>query len=216
MPLMRGGTVADRVASHGQWPLPAAALLVEQVGGALAAAHRAGTLHRDVKPSNILLDGQGNAYLGDFGLAVRATGATRPIEARGAVGAHPYAAPEQLDGSAVGTGADIYGLAVTTWELLAGSHPNSFRRIDAALVSDRPTALPSLQIARHDLPAQLDVVLRRATHPAPAQRYASAREFVDAFVTAAGGRHNPHPAASGARSRRCGHRRVTSSTRSRV
>ncbi|MFQ5554605.1 MAG: BTAD domain-containing putative transcriptional regulator, partial [Acidimicrobiia bacterium] len=95
---LRGGSLGDALA-HGTWSLPATARLAEQIGAALAVAHRAGVVHRDVKPGNILLDAEGNAYLSDFGIA-------KDLEGRGdakttggvPLGSPGYMAPEQLSG----------------------------------------------------------------------------------------------------------------------
>ena len=95
MPLMAGGSLADK--SLGALPVDRVSALVTQVGSALGYAHRQGVIHRDVKPSNILLDGDGNAYLADFGIAVRAVEAQAGIESASAV----YRAPEDRAGAAV-------------------------------------------------------------------------------------------------------------------
>lgn len=182
MRLLRGGSAADHLAAHGPWGLTSVATLVDQMGGALAAAHRAGVVHRDVKPSNILLDTDGNAYLGDFGVAVYTVedgGRTEPA------GSPVYAAPEQLNGLPVGPTADVYGLAVTVWELLCGGLPSADAPV-GALLDGRPAArLPSLAQIRPDLPASLDAVLRRATEADPFRRFQTMSEFVQAFRAAA-------------------------------
>ena len=167
---MRGGSAADRLASHGAWAVPAVVSLVEQIGGALTIAHRAGVVHRDVKPSNILLDGDGNVVLSDFGIAIHGN-RDRAAHATGSIG---YAAPEQLAGIQVGPSSDVFGLAVTVWELLAGTHPTDV------------SALPALHTVRADVPVQVDVPLRKATALDPADRYADVAEFVEAFTVAAG------------------------------
>ena len=184
MRLLRGGSAADHLTAHGPWALAAVTTLVDQMGGALAAAHRAGVVHRDVKPANILLDTDGNAYLGDFGVAVYSAASPGP---RGeAVGSPAYAAPEQLSGSTVGPSADVYGLAVTAWELLCGHAPQLAQPVGTLIDAHQSPRLPSLRSARPELPAPLDSVLRRATEFDPAARFATVTEFVEAFRSAAG------------------------------
>jgi serine/threonine protein kinase/WD40 repeat protein/DNA-binding winged helix-turn-helix (wHTH) protein len=185
MRLLRGGSAADHVATHGPWALAAVTTLVDQMGGALAAAHRAGVVHRDVKPANILLDTDGNAYLGDFGVAVYSAHSSAGPRGE-AVGSPAYAAPEQLNGSPVGQSADIYGLAVTAWELLCGHLPQLAQPVGALIDQHQSQRLPSLRGARPDLPAPLDSVLQRATEVDPAARFATVTEFVEAFRSAAG------------------------------
>ena len=170
--LMRGGSAADRLRTTGAWDVPSVTTLVEQIGAALAATHDSGVLHRDVKPSNILLDGAGNFLLSDFGIALE-----RDHVGPVAVGTAVHTAPEQRDGGLAGPSGDVYGLAVTAWELLAGV-PSS--------MSPGASGLVPLQPRRPDVPPQLDVPLRRATATDPSARYADVRDFVDAFVVAAG------------------------------
>ncbi len=178
--LMRGGSAADRLVSHGRWDLATVAALVEQIGGALMVAHRAGVIHRDVKPSNILLDTDDNAILSDFGIAVHGADAGS-THSTGSIG---YAAPEQLAGVQVGPSSDVFGLAVTAWELLSGSRPAALRPISSG--GGEQCWLPALHSIRQEIPAQVDVPLRRATQADPADRYADVSEFVDAFTVAAG------------------------------
>ena len=178
--LMRGGSAADRLASHGPWDLATVVAVVEQIGGALMIAHRAGVIHRDVKPSNILLDGDDNAILSDFGIAVHGAG-VGSTHSTGSIG---YAAPEQLAGVQAGPSSDVFGLAVTAWELLSGSRPAALRPISSG--DGEQCWLPPLHSIRPEIPAQVDVPLRRATQVDPAERYADVGEFVDAFTVAAG------------------------------
>ena len=107
--LMRGGSLATVL---DQRPLSTtqASTMVEQLGNALQAAHRSGVVHGDIKPDNVLIDDEGNAYLSDFGIAVddrvsdSATSRSRPSA--------PYAPPEQLERGELTPSSDIYSLAV--------------------------------------------------------------------------------------------------------
>jgi serine/threonine protein kinase/DNA-binding SARP family transcriptional activator/WD40 repeat protein len=179
--LMRGGSAGDRLASHGRWDVATVAAVVEQIGSALMVAHRAGVIHRDVKPSNILLDIDDNAILSDFGIAVHGAG-VGSTHSTGSIG---YAAPEQLAGVQVGPSSDVFGLAVTAWELLSGSRPAALRPTSSC-VDGEQCWLPALHPIRPEISAQVDVPLRRATQVDPADRYADVGEFVDAFTVAAG------------------------------
>ena len=168
---LRGGSL-QRALERGPWNLEPATRLLSQVAGALAYAHRQGVVHRDVKPANVLLDEDGNAYLSDFGIAarlLRSEDAGRPVTASAA-----YVAPEEVAGRPLTPQSDLYGLGLLTFELLTGQRPPT----DAAL--------PSLRTVRPELPAALDEVVARATAADPAERYESVDRFVAAFVAAAG------------------------------
>ncbi|MBP7694793.1 MAG: protein kinase, partial [Anaerolineales bacterium] len=136
MRYLRGGNLREGL-RNGAWTLEAAARLMDQVGGALMAAHRQGVVHRDVKPENILLDEAGNAYLSDFGIAADLAGA--PAEAAGL--ADGYSSPEQARGEPVTAQSDVYSLARVLGEVLAGAAP-------------RPDLQAVLQQATHPDPAQ--------------------------------------------------------------
>ena len=97
MRYVRGGT-AEQALTDGRADLELVLRLVEQVGGGLAAAHEAGVLHRDVKPSNVLIDERGDTYLTDFGIAIDVTTSS---DVTGSVGSPLYVAPEQAAGGAV-------------------------------------------------------------------------------------------------------------------
>jgi DNA-binding SARP family transcriptional activator len=183
--LLRGGSLADRVAAGGALPLPQVTRLVEEIGGALSAAHRVGIVHRDVRPANVLFDESGDSYLylADFGIDAADVAADREATLRNS-GALPYASPEQaLDGIAR-PASDQYSLAVVAWETLTGrlpftgATPNEIRRTKLL------EPLPSLDALDGPSPAavsaRLSAVLRRASAPEMADRY----EDVDRFVRA--------------------------------
>src|SRR5215213_3773376 len=122
MHYVEGTDLADVLRRDGAMEPDRALALVEQVASALDAAHEIGLVHRDVKPANVLIDGQ-RAYLTDFGLTKYAAAASGLTSANGFLGTPHYAAPEQIRGETVDRRADVYSLACMLWECLAGRPP---------------------------------------------------------------------------------------------
>ncbi len=106
----------------GPVPIERAVRIASQVARGLTAVHAAGVRHRDVKPSNILFDAEGNAKIADFGIA-KITDATRMTQTGVIVGTPSYMAPEQVDSQALDPRADIYSLGVVLYEMLVGLLP---------------------------------------------------------------------------------------------
>ena len=124
MELIEGESLNLKLARDGALPPRAAATIGAEVAEALAEAHRHGIVHRDVKPSNILLDTAGHAHLADFGIAHSLEpGAERLTQTGMVVGTPAYIAPEQLAGTEVGPRTDIFGLGSVLFEMLAGVPP---------------------------------------------------------------------------------------------
>ena len=175
MRLLLGGTVEQAVWSRGPYSREETMRLLDDVGGALEAAHRAGVVHRDVRPGNLLLDTEGTTYLADFGIALP-TAAIDDLPTRSPA----YAAPEVLRGEPAGAAGDVFGLGVTMFEVLAGRLPFADtldrRQLVRRQLSD---PLPSLRALRTDLPAGVDDVLARATAKTPGERYPTIAAFVD-------------------------------------
>ncbi|GAB4530332.1 MAG: hypothetical protein Kow0063_08280 [Anaerolineae bacterium] len=179
MRLMKGGSL-DRLLDRGPLELSQIARIMDQVGSALAAAHRQSVIHRDLKPANILLDEEGNAYLSDFGIAKASTwGEPAQITATGViVGTPAYISPEQLQSQALTPQTDIYSLGVLLFEMLTGRHPFKGSSTGDLIVKHLTTPLPPLREARLDLPAELDRVIQCATAKDPAARYADVMALV--------------------------------------
>jgi streptogramin lyase len=158
-----------------------------QVAQALDAAHRRGLVHRDVKPSNVLLDQQGDrdhAYLADFGLthSGRADG---PSDAQ-LTGTPDYVAPEQIRGDQIDGRADQYALGCLLFECLTGSLPFRQGSEVATIFAHLEEPAPSASERRDGLAAAVDAVLERAMAKEPAQRFDTCRELVDAAHDALG------------------------------
>jgi serine/threonine protein kinase len=185
MELLPGGTVAGLVTASGLAPDRAVAL-VHAVAGGLAAAHRAGLIHRDVKPSNLLLDETGAPRLSDFGLVTR--GEPSDLTQRGVVvGTLRYMAPEQARGEPASRATDVYSLGVVLYELLSGRTPYD----DHDLVAfARRGVEPGRPLRAHRaVDPDLDGVVARAVAFDPADRYPDA----DAFAEDLGRRRRGEP-----------------------
>ncbi len=129
MRLVAGGDLKKRIKAAGPLPPAEAIELLSQVAAALDAAHSAGIVHRDVKPHNILLEGD-RAYLTDFGLA-KALGDSGVLSGASVVGTVEYMSPEQWRGESVGPPADIYSLGCVLYEALTGVVPYARREAAA-------------------------------------------------------------------------------------
>jgi serine/threonine protein kinase len=185
MRLLRGGTLADRLADPGVTP-PETLGLLTPVAGALDAAHAAGLLHRDIKPQNILLGDAGHVYLADFGIA-KDLDQTSLTVGDGLLGSVRYVAPEQIRGEPPTAAADVYSLAIVAYECLTGRVPfgrgGAAEIIDAQL-SQAPAALrPAADAAAQAAWAALAVGLAKD----PADRMATASELLEELRAALSG-----------------------------
>jgi serine/threonine-protein kinase len=182
MRLLDGSNLADVIATRAPLPPAEAASFIRQLADALDYMHRSGLIHRDVKPSNVIV-GPGNwLTLTDFGIA-RAMEAARLTLPGMALGTPRYMAPEQVRGEDVGIATDVYALGVIAYELLAGRPP--FEADGTALmyqiVHEQPPALGTLN---GTLSLEISGVLHRALAKSPADRWESAGAFAQALAAA--------------------------------
>ncbi len=177
MRYIEGGTLKDRLA---RGPLSASEMVrvVEQIGSALDYAHRRGVIHRDVKPGNILLDAQGDAFLSDFGLA-RLVAASQQFTTTGggAVGTPAYMSPEQGQGFKADHRSDIYSLGVVTYEMATGRAPYEAETPVALIFKHINEPVPRLRTRAPALPEMLEAVILKAMAKNPANRYQTAGEM---------------------------------------
>jgi serine/threonine-protein kinase len=167
----------------GQLPTERALAILDQIGQALDYAHRMGIVHRDVKPSNILVGPDDQAMLIDFGLAE--VSESTLLTTDGAVlGTPHYMAPEQAVGRGAEARSDQYGLAAVAYEMLAGAPPFDNRSATAVIHAHIYELPPPPTERRPSLPAAVNAVLLRALAKQPTDRYTSLAEFVAALRAA--------------------------------
>ena len=184
MQYIPGRDLRVRIQERGPLSLDEIASLLQQVGAALDYAHSRGAIHRDVKPSNIIVDENGHATLTDFGI-VKALEATTIQTTGGAIlGTPSYASPEQVESKPLDGRSDLYSLGVVAYELCAGQVPfeaDATPSLYYKIVHEEP-ALPSKLNAR--VAAPLEQVLLKAIAKQPDQRYQSGQELAQAFGAA--------------------------------
>ncbi|WP_128896965.1 protein kinase domain-containing protein [Mycobacterium tuberculosis] len=173
MELIEGGTLRELLIERGPMPPHAVVAVLRPVLGGLAAAHRAGLVHRDVKPENILISDDGDVKLADFGL-VRAVAAASITSTGVILGTAAYLSPEQVRDGNADPRSDVYSVGVLVYELLTGHTPFTgdsalsiaYQRLDA----DVPRASAVID----GVPPQFDELVACATARNPADRYADA------------------------------------------
>jgi len=175
MELVGGGDLATLIRREAPLPSSRAAAIAAEVASALHAAHGHRIVHRDVKPGNILLTGDGHVRVADFGIA-RATGEQSLTRTGAALGSVEYFSPEQARGDPVTAASDIYALGIVMYEMLTGRRPFDADTPYATAVA-RIDAPPPDPGAVRRVPKGLAAVVRRAMAPQPQDRYASAADM---------------------------------------
>ncbi|MEJ7811916.1 MAG: protein kinase [Gemmatimonadaceae bacterium] len=180
MPYVSGESLRARLARDGALPIAEALGILRDVADALAHAHLAGVVHRDVKPENILIE-QGHAVLTDFGVARALSGGAGADVVTGAgvsVGTPGYMAPEQAAGeSDIDARADVYALAVVGYEMFAGAPPFTGANAQAVLAAHLLDPPRPLAERRHDVPGVVARAIHRALEKRAADRFRTAAEF---------------------------------------
>ena len=177
MRFVPGDSLAERIARGGPLPADEAVAMLTDIAAALDFAHARGTIHRDVKPANILLDQDGTSYLGDFGL-VRLDDMPGLTRRGDWLGTAEYVSPEQVEGEQATAASDLYGLAAVAFEALTGRAPFVRREASAVLLAHVREPVPDASEIRPGLPVAVDATLARGLAKDPADRFANGNSFV--------------------------------------
>jgi len=194
MEWVEGGDLAQFMRQNAPVPLDQAVRIALDVLHGLAAIHRAGIVHRDVKPANVLIDRQGRAKLTDFGIARRhdEPTLTSPVEL---LGTAPYVAPERIRGEPATPASDLYAVGVLLYELLTGRLPFPGQTPEELLAQHVHAPPIPPRRWRHDIPPALERVVLRALAKDPSARYRSAEAMAAALRSASTTEpRNPLPA----------------------
>jgi serine/threonine protein kinase len=180
MRYVEGGTLKELL-NKGRLTLHDILDLMVQICSALDYAHRRGVIHRDVKPSNVILDSEGAAYLMDFGIA-KVLGKSGDLTATGAaIGTPAYMAPEQALGEKVDSRTDIYALGVVLYEMVVGRVPFLADTPMAVLMAHLHEPLPLPRDFDASISEPVQAVIIKSLAKDPEDRYQTANELADAF-----------------------------------
>ena len=187
MEFVSGRTVRAILREHGPL-LPTRALaIVEPVLEALGVAHRAGIVHRDVKPENVMISNEGSVKVTDFGLA-RAIATSSSTTTHGVlIGTVAYLSPEQVEGRFADTRSDVYGAGILLYELLTGDVPFAGETPLSVAYQHVHGTVPTPSDIRDGISADVDELVARATARDPDDRFADADEFLVALRQVAAG-----------------------------
>jgi serine/threonine protein kinase len=181
-----GGSLAGHLERDGTLELARAVQICLEVAAGLDAMHEAGLVHRDIKPHNIMLDTEGNAYIADFGLAKDREASTVLTRLGQAMGSLDYMAPEQIRGVEIDARADVYALGCVMYECLTGQPPFADRKgmqVMWAHLRDEP---PNPCDVRGDLPDSVGWTITMAMAKEPKDRPPTATAYARMLQMAAG------------------------------
>src|SRR5436853_157393 len=175
MEYLDGRSLKELIVARGPAPVHVAVDYARQILAAIRFAHRHGIVHRDIKPHNVLVDGEGRLKVTDFGIA--RAGVSQMTEAGSIIGTAQYLSPEQAKGAPVDQTSDLYSVGVVLYELLTGVVPFSGDTpVEIAMKHLSTLPVPPSE-KRGEIPRDLDLIVLRALAKDPAERYQSAEEM---------------------------------------
>jgi WD40 repeat protein/serine/threonine protein kinase len=186
MRYLRGGSLRNLLNKGALDPIVCARIL-DQLASALDLAHRHDVIHRDIKPANILLDEDGNAYLGDFGIAKDiGTFGSEITDSTDVVGSLDYITPEQARADEVTKQTDVYSLGILLYEMLTGEHPYAGIMSVQRVYKHMTEPVPEIDNVPTAMRDAINEVVQKATEKEPKDRYENVLELAFAFRNALG------------------------------
>jgi eukaryotic-like serine/threonine-protein kinase len=190
MEYVEGPSCADLIRDQGVLDIEQAVHIVRDACHGLDYAHRAGVVHRDVKPGNLLISRDtGAAKLADFGIA-KAAEQTRITQVGSVLGTAAYLSPEQATGAESTPASDIYSLGVCSYQFLSGRLPHEYGSLTELALKQQNDQVPSIREYRPEVPEALDMAIRVCLERDPADRYASALDMAEAMEAGLRGDRN--------------------------
>jgi len=187
MEYVEGPSCANLIRDEGELGVEQAVRYVVDACHGLDYAHRAGVIHRDVKPGNLLISTEsGTLKLADFGIA-KAAEQTRITQVGSVLGTAAYLSPEQARGEEAGPASDVYSLGVCAYQFIAGRLPHEYGSLTELALKQQNDAVGPIRPRRPEIPDALDRAIQVALHADPAQRYGSALEMAQAVSAGARG-----------------------------
>jgi serine/threonine-protein kinase len=187
MEYVDGPSAADLLRERKQLDIDETVALVRDACHGLDYAHRAGVVHRDVKPGNLLCATEmGTTKLADFGIA-KAAEQTRITQVGSVLGTAAYLSPEQARGEEAGPASDIYSLGVCAYQFLTGRLPHEYASLTELALKQQQDPVDPVSDYRPEVTSELDEAVRLALERDPAARYSSALEMADAIEAGARG-----------------------------
>jgi eukaryotic-like serine/threonine-protein kinase len=181
MEFVDGPSCADLLRDRKQLEIEETVRIVRDACHGLDYAHRAGVVHRDVKPGNLLLSAESETTkLADFGIA-KAAEQTRITQVGSVLGTAAYLSPEQAHGDEAGPRSDTYSLGVCAYQLLTGRLPHEYGSLTELALKQRDEPVEPISELRPEVPLQLDLAIRVSLERDPADRYDSALDFARAL-----------------------------------
>lgn len=178
MEYLKGQTLSNIKKEEGSLPAARSLAIIKQVAAALGEAHKAGLVHRDIKPCNIMLDETGNAKVTDFGIAYVADAKTKLTQDGSIIGTPEYLSPEQCEGKTVDGRSDIYSLGVTLYELLTGKTPYEADTPVSMLMKIVKGNFPPIGQVNPAVPEPVQKIVEKMMQTDPQNRYANADELM--------------------------------------
>ena len=181
MEYVDGPSCSDLLREHGQLGVEDTVRIVVEACHGLDYAHRAGVIHRDVKPGNLLISNEtGAVKLADFGIA-KAAEQTRVTQVGSVLGTAAYLSPEQAQGKEAGRASDIYSLGVCAYQLLTGRLPYEYSSLTELAMKQQNEGFESARRLRPEIPAEVDRAIALCLSKSPEARYPSALDLAEAL-----------------------------------